>query len=493
MSIERKVQEALAMGVPMKEINRVLQGNAMKSKDPMVRQQLMNAGGAIYRQSGGTTSFGVGPVNVNVPRHHKVGPASIDLGGPIGGRGAGPRDQALAARNSRVGGAMVGGGLRTVGGVQQNLAGGIGQAGLKNRAFTPTSALEGVAGAAEARGQADAAYQDRLAQISGDEAKVAREDALREEKAAQEEKSKGDEESKASKDLIKLSNEAGGLIQEAAVAADIINGHTIVAEVETAVEEQGSKLAQLWDSTKDKAATGLNVLAGGLSQTDRIRAEARDRYAYKTYPQSYSAYTRLQAIANKMVFPILATGALGVNPTDADVELAKSSQFNVSAPSTTWASQLNALIERNGGTGNIPEVRKTSTPQVTRGSDDRSAGPRNTDSAFNPTGQEGSETALGLKGKDTFNSLKDKFLTNNGKTEAPSSTFPDEAPLGDRKVAKLSKTLEKTLNSKLPAKGKVKAIKAWMKLNKHSPDMYVTYQGKTGTIGGLIEAFGGSV
>ena len=199
MSLEKKVQEALALGVPMRDINRVLQGNAMKSKDPMVRQQLMNAGGAIYRQRGGPINFG---------------PISFDPGGPIGGRGAGPRDQALAARNSRVGGAMVGGGLRTVGGVQQNLAGGIGQAGLKNRAFTPTSALEGVAGAAEARGQADAAYQDRLAQIGEGEAARAREDALRADELAREEAGKADEEGKASQDLIKLANEAGGLLRK---------------------------------------------------------------------------------------------------------------------------------------------------------------------------------------------------------------------------------------------------------------------------------------
>ena len=273
--------------------------------------------------------------------------------------------------------------------------------------------------------------------------------------------------------------------------------HYRTAEVEAAVESKVTSASINFGMKyiRIKLRTAANVLAGGLSQTDRIRAEARDRYAYKTHPQSYSAYTRLAAIANKMVFPILATGALGVNPTDADVELAKSSQFNVTAPSTTWAAQLNALIERNGGVGSIPDVKTTSTtlnlPVVLM-----TALQVLVTLMLRSTRQarKAVRLLLVLKGKGHLSiTLKDKFLTNDGKTEASPSAFPDEAPLGDRKVAKLSKALEKTLDSKLPAKGKVKAIKAWMKLNKHSPDMYVTYLGKTGSISGLIEAFGGSV
>ena len=50
-----------------------------------------------------------------------------------------------------------------------------------------------------------------------------------------------------------------------------------------------------------------------------------------------------------MVLPVVSSGALGVNPTDADVELAKRSMFDVSAASKTWDDQLVAIINRKGG------------------------------------------------------------------------------------------------------------------------------------------------
>ena len=106
----------------------------------------MNAGGAIYRQRGGTTTFGVGPVNVNVPRHHKIGPASIDLGGPIGGQGASSRDQALAARNARAGSALTGAGLRTIGNARSNLSAGLASALPGAPAYAPKSGLGELAG-----------------------------------------------------------------------------------------------------------------------------------------------------------------------------------------------------------------------------------------------------------------------------------------------------------------------------------------------------------
>ena len=170
MSIDRKVQEALRAGVPMQEIQRVLGNNAMKAKDPGTRQQLMNAGGAVYKQRGGPINFG---------------PFSFKPGGPIGGQGAGARDQALAARNSKAGGALLQGGLKGIGTVQGNLAQGIGQAGLNNRSFSPTqSALSPLGDAAAARGEADAQYQKDLSGIAqGEQARadrLAKEEANRE-------------------------------------------------------------------------------------------------------------------------------------------------------------------------------------------------------------------------------------------------------------------------------------------------------------------------
>ena len=154
MSIDRKVQEALAAGVPMQEIQKVLGNNVMKAKNPNERQRLMNAGGAVYKQVGGQL-----------------------------------RSNAAAARNARVGGAMLQGGLKGIGTVQSNLAQGIGQAGLNNRSFSPTqSALSPLGDAAAARGEADAQYQKDLSGIAqGEQARadrLAREEADREVKSA---------------------------------------------------------------------------------------------------------------------------------------------------------------------------------------------------------------------------------------------------------------------------------------------------------------------
>ena len=62
-----------------------------------------------------------------------------------------------------------------------------------------------------------------------------------------------------------------------------------------------------------------------------------------------------------MVFPILASGALGVNPTDADVELARQAMFDIKSASDSWIPQLNALIQRKGGTVDLAEPNPAAT------------------------------------------------------------------------------------------------------------------------------------
>ena len=50
-----------------------------------------------------------------------------------------------------------------------------------------------------------------------------------------------------------------------------------------------------------------------------------------------------------MVFPILEAGVLGVNPTDADVDLARKATFDITARSNTWNAQLDDIIAKAKG------------------------------------------------------------------------------------------------------------------------------------------------
>ena len=158
-----------------------------------------------------------------------------------------------------------------------------------------------------------------------------------------------------SEDMVRLAREAGTLLQGASIAADFINGHR--QNLTTKEQDELNSAEKNAGSRFKEAATGLISTAGGaFNATARVRDEALRKIAYRKYPDSYRDYTRLITIANKMVFPILESGALGVNPTDADTQLAKQSTFDVKAPSTTWAAQLNDLIAREGQTGNVVEV-----------------------------------------------------------------------------------------------------------------------------------------
>ena len=203
--------------------------------------------------------------------------------------------------------------------------------------------------------------------------------------------SEGSDDSKS--EIIRIATEAGALIQSAAIAGDIINGHNLVPDVETAADDSTSSF---WDTFKGGAAQIGNVLAGGLSQTEKIRAEARARYAFATHPESFTAYTNLKALSEQMVFPILSTGALGVNPTDADVDLARKSQFDVSAPSVTWASQLNRLIATAGGDTVIPNVKLQSVESESEG--ENSGGQQEANAGMNGNGSEATPDSVFNKG-----------------------------------------------------------------------------------------------
>ena len=142
---------------------------------------------------------------------------------------------------------------------------------------------------------------------------------------------------------VEIIDRAMQLTDAAATAGDIVNGHVdpddeTAAELKAAEEEQSGLISSL-----------IRV-GGAYSEGLRnVREEILTKYAARIVPDSYRAYVRLKGLANQMVFPILESGALGVNPTDADVELARQAQFDISAPSNTWNAQLAGLRARTLG------------------------------------------------------------------------------------------------------------------------------------------------
>ena len=179
-----------------------------------------------------------------------------------------------------------------------------------------------------------------------------------------------DEEKEAltKEETIKLAREAGTLLQGAAQAGDFINGHN--QDLTTKEQEEVDDAEKGWFAQVSADASALiSTAAGAFSQTAKVREEALKKIAYRKYPESYRDYTRLNTVANKLVFPVLESGALGVNPTDADTQLARESTFDITAPSTTWASQLNDLINREGGVGEIIDVlaKKTGNQETVQG------------------------------------------------------------------------------------------------------------------------------
>ena len=248
------------------------------------------------------------------------------------------KNNAMRARNADVRGTLLGAGLRGAGKAQQNQAGLITQAGLQNQTFTPgDSGLGSVGEGLTQAGKADARYQKEITRI--DEAELKRAEAKAKEL---------DEDGAVKEKAIKLASQAKFLVASAGKAGDIINGH--VAPDEAKLEAQGKGFfGDLWDTAKKTGGAIVSTVAGGLQSTRNIRQEALERYVAAELPESYKAYTRLSKLSNQMVFPILESGTLGVNPTDADVDLARKATFDISARSDTWLAQLDDIIAQARG------------------------------------------------------------------------------------------------------------------------------------------------
>ena len=258
-------------------------------------------------------------------------------------------------------------------------------------------------------------------------------------------------------EVVRISKEAGQLLQAASTAGDLINGYVKLSDE----EEQSIK-----DQVGNFVSSIAQTVAGGFEQTRRIREEARARIVSAAHPQSYSAYVRLKALANQMVFPVLESGALGVNPTDADVELAKSSQFDVTAPSSSWADQLNALIVRNGGQGDVPQVTYTETaaPAATPQDDvAKETAPAETAAA------EPAETVAD-KVVDTAGAVKDAVTTKVTEVFAGKGSGTSEDPY----VIPITKAT------------KSKALD-WLEKQDLNEDSIIRWRGITGTVSQLME------
>ena len=240
------------------------------------------------------------------------------------------KNNALKARDQKIRAALLSGGLSGANKAAANQAGLITQAGLDNRSFTPQSgALDPVGEGYEQAAQAEATAAKQIQGI--DEAKI---------KEAEKKATDLDEKEATGKEAIRLASEAKFLVQPAAKAGDYINGFTKFSD-----DEEKS----IADQVGNLVTSTVNVVAGAFDQTRRVREEARERLVASKFPDSYRAYTRLRTLANQMVFPILESGSLGVNPTDADVDLARKATFDVSSPSDTWMVQLNDIIAKAQG------------------------------------------------------------------------------------------------------------------------------------------------
>ena len=333
-AVTNKIQEALGLGVPKKDVYQALRNNAMKTRDAAVRGALMSAGSK-----------------------------GLDI-------------------------------------ANQNQAGLITQAGQQNQAFTPQGGSLG-AGAAGFEGAADAeaAYGKSIQGIN-----------KQEQEAKLKKAEEADEKGKVSKESIRIANEAKFLVQPASKAGDYINGHVPLPPEDKAVvdQEEQSALGKLGDTFKQ----GAQTLAGGFSHTRQIRQEALERLAARRYPDSYRAFTRLKALANQMVFPILESGALGVNPTDADVELAKKATFDYTAPSQTWMQQLDDIIAKAKGKSFAKHV-------VTKTTSNKTNGDKAKKTAYDPEGgvadgifELTDEQYTGKKStwREKYEEYKDKYL-----------------------------------------------------------------------------------
>ena len=248
------------------------------------------------------------------------------------------------------------------------------------------------------------------------------------------------------KQVVILAQEARGLLTAASSAGDLINGFVQLSE-----EEEKS----IGDKVTGFASSLAQTAAGAFDQTRKIREEARARVVSAKDPEGYKAYTRLKLLANQIVLPILASGALGVNPTDADVKLAKEAQFDVAAPSNTWDAQLVDLINRSGGTATVVKqlAAKTNNEKTVEAVASGSA-------QVNTTAAESAQE----------NTVAEP-------ASEPSPVAPVEIPRTVQTILK-----KKIISKKL----KLRALQEWAGKNDIGPDSLVIFGDTTGSYAELL-------
>ena len=434
MSIDRKVQEARSMGVPEREIQRVLQNNAMKARDGNTRAQLMNAGGAVYKQIGGQL-----------------------------------RNNAAAARDAKVGGSLIQGGLKGIGTAQSNLAQGIGQAGLNNRSFSPTqSALSPIGDAAAARGQAEAQYQKDLSGIAqGEQARADAQAAKAEEKAEQDKKdaAKKDEQAQLYRRYSSSAQKALAYVDPASPALDALS------KAEAAANAAYATAAVIPIVNQGTAALG-QVRENSIHKWMRNWAQKSKRNQ-----ASYEAFKLLEGSVTELTTTALK--AQGPGPkTDFDFVVAARSTADLSATPGAIKKSLQRLITNAGeeltalgvdiptaATDNIilPDAPKTyDSPKID--------GPQQQYGVDNKDilGAVGINKAKGVADAvaDKVETVKDKVKSITGVKGSGTQEDPYKVPIG--RITK-------------------KSVINWLE-DKDLPDgSYVTWKKISGTVEQLVE------
>ena len=441
MSLERKIQEALALGVPMNEINRVIQGNAMKARDPAVRQQLMNAGGVVRMQQGGSV---------------------YDQ----------QRAAAMAARDARANSALQGAGLRTIGNTQSNLAAGIGQAGLRNRAFTPTSGLGNIAQGIEARGAAQAQYQDRLGGIAGAE-RAAAEAAAEEAKAEQ---AKNKEQADLFRRYSVAAQKALAYVDPATPALNALSQAEAVANKAYAV------------------SAVIPIVNQGTSALNQVRENEIHKWmrnwAQKSEhnSKSYEAFKLLEGSVTELTTTALK--AQGPGPkTDFDFVVAARSTADLSATPGAIKQSLNRLITNAGeelaALGVPAPVASTETITLPSAPYEEVKVGKSVEGGRGevlPKDTPISES-LGNKLEGAVEGIKDTF-TKDKETQEVSSRLdtkgetPQNFKGAQNNPHAISKSVFIKENGDRRNKVGIKTrLVAWAKLNKVKPTDYVTFDG----------------
>ena len=168
--------------------------------------------------------------------------------------------------------------------------------------------------------------------------------------AVNQEKPEVNEEEKANEMVVQLATEAKSYVDAAGKAGDFIHGFLTGDEAKLDAEEQGI-LDQATDAAKGLIGTvvgAAQTVAGAFNQTARVREEALMRIAARKFPDSYTAFTKLQAVGENLALAYLPK--LGPGPkTDTDLRVAREAVFNIKAPSHTWVPQLDATISRITG------------------------------------------------------------------------------------------------------------------------------------------------